>query len=147
MSTYSLQDVVATLSGPTGVLQLGFGSALAEDAITLTMSEEKNTMQIGADGEGQHNLHSGNAGKITFRFLKTSPLNALLTAMYNAQKQSAALWGKNLITVRHTASGDFHQGTLCAFTKKADNGYQKVGNFLEWGFDCIRLESHLGTYP
>jgi len=146
MSTYSLQDVVASLSGPGGILQLGYGIGLAEEAITIDMLEDKNTMQIGGDGEGQHNLHSGNAGTITFRVLKTSPANALLMALYNAQKQSSALWGKNVITVRHTASGDSHVGAQAAFKKKPGIPYQKLGNFLEWPFDCIKIESALGRY-
>lgn len=144
--TYSLMDVVASLSGPGANLQLGYGMGLAEEAITIVMLEDKNTMQIGGDGEGQHNLHAGNAGTITFRFLKTSPANALLQGVYNAQKQSSALWGKNLITVRHTASGDAHVGIQAAFKKAADKPYQKVGNFMEWPFDCIKIESDLGDY-
>ena len=144
--TYSLMDVVASLKGPGANLSLGYGSGLAEEAVTITMLEDKSTMQIGGDGEGQHNLHAGNAGTITFRYLKTSPINAQLQLAYNAQKQSSALWGKNLITVRHTASGDNHVGIQAAFKKKADVPYQKVGNFMEWAFDCIKVESDLGDY-
>lgn len=145
MATYSLQDVVASLSGPGGVLSLGYGVGLADEAITIDALEDKNTMQIGGDGEGQHNLHSGNAGTMTFRLLKTSPSNALLMGLYNLQKQSSSLWGKNIITVRHTVAGDNHVGNQCAFKKKPGVPYQKVGNFMEWAFDCIRIESILGS--
>lgn len=146
MPTYSFQDTVSSIVGPGIVLNVGYGAALSEEGIDITMLEDKNTMQIAADGGGQHNMHSGNAGTIVYRFLKTSKANALLMAAYNAQKVSASLWGKNIIVARNTASGDTHTGIECAFKKRAEVGYQKVGKFLEWTFDCIRIESILGIY-
>jgi hypothetical protein len=68
-------DVTATLAGPTGDIDLGYGSANAEEGITVTMTEAKNTMTIGADGEVMHSLHAGKAGTITVTLLKTSPVN------------------------------------------------------------------------
>lgn len=146
MSTYSMQNIAGTISGPGGTVNIGVGSAPAEEGISVNRLEEKNTMTMAADGEGQHSMHASNAGKIIVRLLKTSPINAQLTLMFNFQKQSSANWGKNKIVIRDTASGDFHEGTQCAFNKNADNGYAKVGNFLEWTFDVIKLESELGTY-
>ena len=35
MSTYSFLDVSASLAGPTGLVELGYGSANAEEGITL----------------------------------------------------------------------------------------------------------------
>lgn len=146
MSTYSFQDVVMTLAGPGGVLSLGYGNAVAEEGISIEPIEDKNTLTIGADGEGMHSLHSSNAKKFTLRLLKTSPQNQLIQAMYNTQKTSAALWGLNMIVVRQTASGDTHTGVDGAFVKVAPNGYKKVGDFLEWAWDCIKGESELGKY-
>ncbi|MDU7155592.1 MAG: phage protein, partial [Enterobacter sp.] len=51
MATYSFLDVTASLTGPTGVIDLGQGSANSEEGITQTMGGNKNTMTIGADGE------------------------------------------------------------------------------------------------
>jgi hypothetical protein len=67
------------------------------------MTEAKNTMTIGADGEVMHSLHAGKSGTITVTLLKTSPVNKKLSLMYNAQSQSSALWGNNVI-VRVTKS-------------------------------------------
>ncbi len=54
MATYSFLDVTASLTGPTGVIDLGQGSANSEEGITQTMGGNKNTMTIGADGEVMH---------------------------------------------------------------------------------------------
>ena len=85
MATYSFLDVTASLTGPTGVIDLGQGSANSEEGITQTMGGNKNTMTIGADGEVMHSLHADKSGTITVTLLKTSPVNKKLSLAYNAQ--------------------------------------------------------------
>lgn len=75
MSTYSFMDVTATLTGPTGSIDLGYGSASSEEGIVVAMGGPKNTMTIGADGEVMHSLHADKSGTITVNLLKTSPTN------------------------------------------------------------------------
>lgn len=146
MATYSFIDVSATLVGPTGYVDLGYGSASAEEGISVTMGGDKNTMMVGADGEGMHSLHADKSGIITVRLLKTSPQNAKLMAMYNAQTISSQLHGQNVITVTHVKSGDVSVGRECAFKKKPDINYRKDGDIMEWTFDAIKIDSILGTF-
>jgi Protein of unknown function (DUF3277) len=146
MSTYSFQDVQATLVGPTGIVNLGYGSAVADEGISIDMAGDKNTMLIGADGEGMHSLHADKSGTITVRLLQTSPTNAKLQAMYDAQTLSSALHGQNLITVTNPASGDVTTARSCAFKKKPSINYRKDGTIMEWVFDSIKIDSLLGTY-
>lgn len=146
MSTYSFQDVQAAIAGPTGTLNLGYGSAAAEEGITVEMAGDKNTMMVGADGEGMHSLHADKSGTVTLRYLKTSPLNAKLQAMYIAQSASASLWGQNLITVTNTQSGDVFTARACAFKKMPQMNYKKDGDTVEWVFDAIKIDGILGTY-
>jgi hypothetical protein len=146
MNTYSFMDVVATLVGPTGELDLGYGAAVAEEGITIARAGDKNTMLVGSDGEGMHSLHADKSGQITLRYLKTSPLNAQLMATYDAQSLSSTLWGQNVIVTRHAASGDIHTGRACAFKKVPDMKYAKDGDILEWVFDVIKIDSVLGQY-
>ncbi len=75
MATYSFMDVSASLTGPTGKIELGYGSANSEEGITVAMSGPKNTMTIGADGEPMQSLHADKSGTITVNLLKTSPTN------------------------------------------------------------------------
>ena len=115
MTTFSFMDTQCALSSDDGVIDLGYGAAIAEEGITFAMAGDKNTMIIGADGEGMHALHADNSGQVTIRLLKTSPANAKLMNLYNAQKAKTAKWGRNTITLNHTGSGDNHTASKCAF--------------------------------
>ncbi|WP_410376777.1 DUF3277 family protein [Enterobacter sp. CPE_E423] len=146
MATYSFLDVSASLTGPTGVIDLGQGSANAEEGITQTMGGNKNTMTIGADGEGMHSLHADKSGTITVTLLKTSPVNKKLSLAYNAQSQSSSTWGKNIIVIRNTASGDISTARECAFQKQPDFNNAKEGGTVAWVFDCIKIDQLLGEF-
>lgn len=146
MSTYSFIDVSASLAGPTGFLELGYGSGNSEEGITVTMTEAKNTMTIGADGEVMHSLHGGKSGTVTVTLLKTSPVNKKLSLMYNAQSLSSATWGNNVIVIRNKASGDTTTARSCAFQKQPDHANSKVGNTVSWVFDCGKIDQLLGEF-
>ncbi|KVT68923.1 phage structural protein [Burkholderia ubonensis] len=146
MATYSFQDVAATIVGPGGAFELGYGEATAEEGITIARAGDKNTMTIGSDGEGMHSLHADKSGQITLRYLKTAPINAKLMALYSAQSLDSRLWGKNLIEVRQTAAGDVTTARSCSFKKAPDLKYAKEGDILEWVFDCIKIDGLLGKY-
>ena len=146
MSTYSFIDVSASLTGPTGSIDLGYGSANSEEGITVVMAEAKNTMTVGADGEVMHSLHAGKSGTITVTLLKTSPVNKKLSLMYNAQSQSSATWGNNVIVVRNKASGDISTARSCAFQKQPDHANAKVGNTVSWVFDAGKIDQLLGEF-
>jgi hypothetical protein len=144
--TYSFKDVSASLTGPTGTLDLGYGSSNSDEGISVDIAGDKNTMMIGADGNGLHTLHADMSGSIIVRYLKVSPLNAALMAMYDAQAVSASLWGANVIVVRQTASGDVTVATACAFKRKPNLNYKKDGDVIEWTFESVKIASVLGTY-
>lgn len=146
MSAYSFLDISASLTGPTGFVELGAGSANAEEGITVTMTEAKNTMIIGPDGEGMHSLHGGKSGTITVTLLKTSPVNKKLSLMYNAQSQSSSTWGNNVIVVRNKVSGDIVTARGVAFQKQPDWNNPKVAGSVSWVFDCIKIDQLLGEF-
>ncbi|MDA4663255.1 DUF3277 family protein [Enterobacter hormaechei] len=146
MATYSFLDVTASLTGPTGVIDLGQGSANSEEGITQTMGGNKNTMTIGADGEVMHSLHADKSGTITVTLLKTSPVNKKLSLAYNAQSQSSATWGNNVIVIRNTASGDIFTARSCAFQKQPDFNNAKEGGTVAWVFDCGKIDQLLGEF-
>jgi len=145
-ATYSFVDVAATLVGPTGTANLGYGATVADEGITVAMAGDKNTMLIGADGGGMHSLHADKSGVVTVRTLKVSPTNAILQAMYDAQALNSSLWGQNVIVVRQLVSGDTTTAVRCAFKKKPDITYKKDGDIIEWVFDAIHIDTVLGTY-
>ncbi len=146
MATYSFLDVTASLTGPTGVIDLGQGSANSEEGITVAMGGNKNTMTIGADGEVMHSLHADKSGTIKVTLLKTSPVNKKLSLAYNAQSQSSATWGNNVIVIRNTASGDISTARSCAFQKQPDFNNAKEGGTVAWVFDCGKIDQLLGEF-
>jgi len=144
MTTYSFLDVNASITGPGGTFSLGTGASVAEEGITIEFADDKDTMVIGADGNGQHNLHAGQSGTVTLRYLKTSPTNHQLSVMYNLQTASSALHGLNTIVISNPVSGDVTTALQCAFRKQPPNTYAKEGPAMEWVFNAIRIFSLLG---
>lgn len=134
MPSYSFQDVVATIAGPGGNFSLGQGAGIAAEGITVSHTEEKDTISTGADGSVMHSLHAGMTGRIVVRLQKTSPVNALLNQMYHFQRTSAANWGQNIFTVGNVVSGDNDVGTQMAFVKHPDLVYATEANMNEWEF-------------
>lgn len=146
MATYSFTDVHASIDGPTGSLNLGYGAGVSDEGISIDPAGDKSTMMIGADGEGMHSLHADKSGTVTVRLLKTSPTNAKLMAMYDMQTASSALHGLNVITVTNPVNGDTTFCRNAAFKKKPAINYKKDGDILEWTFDCIKIDTILGEY-
>lgn len=143
---YSFMDISASMTGPTGVIDLGYGSGNSDEGIVVTMSEAKNTMTTGADGEVMHSLHAGKSGTVTVNLLKTSPVNKKLSVMYNAQSLSSALWGNNVIVLRNKASGDIVTARACAFQKQPDWNNPKVAGIVAWVFDAGKIDELLGEF-
>lgn len=59
MATYSFMDVTASLSGPTGEIDLGYGSASSEEGITVAMGGPKNTMTMDLQNDRGEPVISG----------------------------------------------------------------------------------------
>lgn len=144
--TYSFLDIQATLVGVGAVINLGAGAAVSEEGITISQSGDKNTMTVGADGEGMHSLHADKSGTLAVRLLKTSPTNAKLMALYAVQSLSSAVWGQNVITVTNPQIGDVTTCRGVAFKKKPDMSYAKDGGTYEWTFDVIKIDTLLGVF-
>ncbi len=144
-NTYSFLDVVAALVGPGGVATLGSGAATSEEGITVTPTGDRSTMQIGADGNGQHSLNGDRSGTITVTLLKTSLMNAVLMAMYNLQTASAAQHGQNTISIADKNRGDICSASQVAFKRVPDMKFQSDAGTNEWVFDAIRIDYAYGV--
>lgn len=142
---YSFLNVSAMFVGPGLAVNIAAGAAVAEEGLTIEATEDKNKMDIGADGKGQHTLIASDAVTVTARFLKTSPVNAQLMAAFDFQSSSSALWGLNTMTVVDSGRGD---GTVIqgiAFKKRPTLTYAKEAGMMEWTFDGIQVNSVLGA--
>lgn len=145
MGTYSFQQVSASITGAGGAFPIGYGSDNAEEGISVAMTEDKNTMTVGADGGVMHSMHAGRSGTITVRLLKTSPVNKQLNDMYRFQTATPANHGRNVIRIVDTVRGDIIVGTNAAFRKLPDNAFSKTGGVMEWVFDVGTIDSILGN--
>jgi hypothetical protein len=145
LASYSFLDAAAAITGPGGAFSIGPGAGNAEEGITVTMTENKNTMTIGADGSVMHSLHAGKSGTITVRLLKTSPTNKRLSDMYAVQTVSAALHGKNTIVVNDLARGDVITCSQVAFEKFSDITFAKEGGMNTWTFQAGVIDFDLAS--
>lgn len=144
-NVYSFLDVQAAIVGPGGAFSLGSGAGVADEGIEIDPSGEIDTMQIGADGTGQHSLHGDKSGKVTVRLLKTSPVNKQLSQMYNFQTASAASHGQNTITITDSVRGDVITCRQCAFAKAPNISYGKEAGTQDWEFNAIAIDRVLGS--
>lgn len=140
--TYSFLDTHCAITGPGGAFSITNGAA--KEGITFAMREDKNKLDIGADGSGIHSLRADNSGTITVRLLKNSPTNALLSAMYNLQKTASALWGQNVISCV-SSIGDAITATGVAFKKQPAVTYAEEAQMLEWEFEAIAIDELLAA--
>lgn len=145
LKTYSFLDTNCSLVGPGAAITLGSGSGASKEGITITPNVNANTMTIGADGAGMHNMHADESATIAVRLLKTSPQNALLAAAYAFQKASSANWGQNTISLTSTNLGDSITCQQVAFQKKPTLTWAEDGNYNEWLFDAVQVDYGLGA--
>lgn len=145
MATYSFQDNMCSIVGPNGSFSLGAGAGDAEGGISVVMTEDKDTMTLGADGQVMHSLHASKSATVTVRLLKTSPTNALLSAMYAADAQNSQNWGFNTISVRDMSRNDVIVCRDAAFAKFADVTYAKDGGEMTWTFHAGVVDFVLGS--
>lgn len=145
-NTYSFINVTASYVGPTGSIDLGYGSGTAEEGISVTAVEDKNNMMIGADGSGMHTLRAGTACTLTVSLLKVSPANKQLQNDYNLASTSSALWGMGVITIRNTASKDLAVFRMCAHKRQPDFNNAKDGDVVQWQFDCVKGDIYRGEF-
>jgi len=145
MPTYSFLDVNAALVGPGGAINLGSGAGASEEGISITPSDDINTLTVGADGTPMHSLHANKSGQVTVRLLKTSPVNAQLSLMYAFQTASGANHGKNTLSIANNTTGDVTTCQAVAFMRKPDLTYAKEGGINEWTFHAGIVDTSLGA--
>lgn len=145
IGSYSFADVSASYVGPGGTFPIGNDAGPGEEGISLTQTDDKGTLLMGADGSGSHSLHRAQNGVVTVRILKTSPVNALLMAAYNTETQSAAVYGQGTIVIRNPVSGDVITCLGCGWKKPPDVSFAKDAGLNEWTWNAARIEYVLGT--
>lgn len=149
MATYSFSNIQLTMTGPgAGGVNLGYGAANAKEGISVSMVEDKNSMYIGADGTPMHSLRASKGASLMIRLEKTSPMNYILSTLYNLQcdPSSGGLFhGVNVFTLTDVARGDNYTMAAVAFKKFTDNSWAEDGNINEWPFDVGICDPLIGA--
>lgn len=145
MAVYSFIDVRCAMVGPGGSVNFGNGSGSSEEGITISPNEDINDMAIGADGTGQHSLKANKSGTVTVRLLKTSPINQVLSLMYNMQTAASAAHGQNTITLA-LSNGEVVTCQQVAFKRISDLTYAAIAGMNEWQFDAVKIDRTLAAY-
>lgn len=143
-TTYSFLEVVAAISGPGGVINLGSGAGAAKEGITVDAVADIDSMVIGADGSGMHSLVADKSARATIRLLKTSPANQLLSLMAAFQRSSAAQFGQNTISIVDQARGDVLTLRQVAFARIPSINYGSEAGMIEWTFNAVTFDLALG---
>ncbi len=141
MGTYSFLNVSASITGPGISASIGAGAANAKNSVSVVFDEDKTKTDTGSDGSLMQSLRATQTGTLKFRFQKTSPINAVLSAAYAFQRQSSANWGQNIIRITDKVRGDVVRGLQISFVKFPDNEWNEDGNEIEWNFRGIVTES------
>jgi hypothetical protein len=136
-NTYSFKNINGSLVGPGGAVPLGNTAGPTEEGVTIAFKEEIDNMQMGADGQVMHSLRAGRPGRATLRYLKTSPVNAVLSLMFNFQQSASSLWGENVLEFIDQMRGDSITLVNAAFVKPPDITYDRDGRYNEWTFDGV----------
>jgi len=135
MSAYSFLDIVGSIVGPGGLISIGNGTGSAKEGIEIKWKEDKNKQTIGADGTAMNVLSADDSAEVSVKLLRTSTWNALLQIMYNYQKSTALLWGKNHSVFTDMARGDFVTLADMAFKKCPGWDAKEAPDVVEWTFD------------
>ena len=147
VASYSFLDNTLTINGPNGSFTIGGpDTGSADEGFDIDFVEDADTMTPGADGSTMHSLNATKRAGWTLRLLKTSPVNAQLANMYNADRSAGSQqWGQNTLTMTNAVSGDSYTGAQTAFRKFPRNAYAKNANMLEWTFNSGQTDPQLGS--
>ena len=131
---YAFANIAGTVAGPGGVVSIGYPNGNAKEGLHVEYLEAKDAMVVGSDGSVMHSLRSGNAARVSVYLLKTSPINALLSNLYNFQRTQASYWGINTIAISDVQRGDVGAGSQMAFERHTGVAWAEDANIMQWNF-------------
>ena len=132
-TTYSFDDVEVTFTHPGIGLYLLNGKGIG--SISVTMSTEKSTHDVAADGSVMVSKIPGDNAAIDIEVQQTSEFHKWLTNYYNFVKLApASQWANAAIIIRDKVGGALITALDVSPLKKADKPYQAQGQRVTWPF-------------
>jgi len=130
-STYSFSDVAMVISHPAVGQYVASGVGLG--SITTTMTTDRTTHDVSADGSVMVSKIKGRNGSHAIAVQQTSELNRWLLRLYNYLESAPTnQWAKITIIIRAPEMGDLITSTGVSFQKLPDRPYQAQGQQVTW---------------
>ena len=142
---YSGKDVNITLSNPLiAPITLAGVNALGLGRVTVRMSTNRTSVQIGMDGSPAVSAIPGENGEIELQVWQTSTTHQLLVNWYNALKAAqdngdVTNWASTTILVQCIVDGSQHYATGVGPQKVPDKTYAEQQQLLTWVFVCADI--------
>jgi len=140
-TSYSFLDTVAVLVHPLLPIPItlsgeGMGSA------SISMTTERTSHHIAADGSIMVNKMAGNNGQITIEVQQTSAAHKALLAFYNLLIISPSnVWAQAALMLRNVTDGTSHLATGVSPQKIPDKKYEKEGGMIAWVLMAADIQS------
>lgn len=135
---YTFAEVLVTVNGT--VLN---GFARGNEAVSLTRTLDKGTIEYGADGSGQQQIYQPDPYEITFRTLAIAPINNFLAGIFTSYSAGRVSPIDVSIKAIHGGFGFFCKALL------ANHGTISAGfdkNDYEWLFRTAKAKIIPGTW-
>ena len=136
--TYSFKDLVGVLVNPVfGVSIPLTGGNMGFGQLTITMTTERTTQDVAADGTVMPSYVAGDNGAADLEVQQTSTLHHELLDLYNlcvlaANADDVSGWAATIISFRTILDGANHVLTGVSFAKIPDKPYQASGQKVRW---------------
>jgi len=138
-TTYSFADVSMVISHPAVGQYVATGEGIG--SITTTMTTDKSSHDVAADGSVMVSKIVGNNGTHTISVQQTSGLNKWLLKLYNYLMQApTSEWAQIKITIRSPAMQDLIRSTGVSFQKLPDRPYQAQGQQVTWTLMAAEID-------
>ena len=137
-TTYSFKSLVGVLTNSVFGASLPLtGGNIGVGDITITMSTERTSHDVAADGTVMPSYVAGNNGTVAINVQETSALHRALLALYNQATSAAdnghvSGWAATVINFRFLIDGSQHLLSGVSFVKVPDKPYQAHGQRITW---------------
>jgi len=139
-TTYSFKDMTGAFAHPQAGIYT-FGGEIGAGQIVVTMTSEKTTHDVAADGNVQISAIAGDNGTVSIEVQQTSSLNQFLVKWFNIVKNSLnnndiSNWVGASLLVRNSLDGTTHVCTGISPQNIPNKTYAKQGGNVTWVLMC-----------
>jgi hypothetical protein len=146
-TTYSFKDLTGVITNT----QFGFtillsGGNVGFGELTITMTTERTTHDVAADGTVMPSYLAGDNGAVAISVQQTSGLHHQLLSLYNlcvlaANNDDVSAWASTVISFRTILDGSIHVLTGVSFGKIPDKPYHASGQKITWNLMAANVQN------